>query len=116
MPTPPREPLVTGQRRPIKPGTTEAEAQREGERSRLLALVAARADRVPCVTSPEPAAWTTDDDDTQRVAAAACSPCPILAACRAYGAAWPAEEGVYGGRTQSERRRGARPTTKEKTA
>lgn len=72
----------------------------------LLSLIEARArEPVPCragglaVTS----AWVAEDDAEQRLAAAACRPCPVLGECREYGLAWPREAGVYGGMTERQR-------------
>lgn len=92
---------------------TDLDAQREADRLELLhTLDGYRADEIPCraVDLYTAAAWTSDEDDEQAVAAAACRsrPCPALEACRAYGDAWPLEEGAYGGRTQTERRKAAK--------
>ncbi|PFG19198.1 WhiB family transcriptional regulator [Serinibacter salmoneus] len=81
-----------------------AEDRREAERLQLLDRLARRAREIPCVISPAPEAWTAEEIPTQRVAAAACSPCPLKVACRAYGLAWPDEAGVYGGLTERERK------------
>lgn len=60
-------------------------------------------------TLPTPPPCKGDDryiDDHQAVQALAaqrCTPCPILARCRAYGLAWPMEVGTYGGLTELER-------------
>lgn len=61
-------------------------------------LIPCRADATTCAN------WISDVPAHQRAAAAACMPCPALAACKGYGLAWPAEEGTYGALTQAERR------------
>lgn len=67
------------------------------------------------VPLPERACWTADDPAEQAVAARLCQSCPALTACREYGTAFPKEYGVYGGRTDTQRRpRRGRPT-KENT-
>lgn len=80
------------------------------DRLALLALIEAEEGEgraVPCRTGDAyvTAAWTADGDDEQRVAAAACSPCPVKRECRRFGLAWPDLPGVYGGRTERERQR-----------
>lgn len=73
---------------------------------------------IPCLSTDTyaTAAWTADEDDEQRVAAAACrsQPCPALKACSVYGLTHPREHGAYGGMTEQQRRRTARDT--ERTA
>lgn len=99
-------------------------AAREAARAVLLATptgLTARGPVVPCLTVPtaDAGCWTSDDPDEQAVAAALCSGCAALTPCRAYGAAWPSEAGVYGGQTEQDRRpRVGRPrktTTTTKT-
>lgn len=70
---------------------------------------------VPCRTGDVyvTAAWTAELVSEQRVAAAACSPCPAKRECRAFGLTWPDLPGVYGGVTQIERRRAANQPSKE---
>ena len=65
-----------------------------------------RDEAIPCRTGglTTTAAWISDQVDEQRVAAAACSPCPVKAKCRVFGLTWGNELGVYGGLTQPERR------------
>lgn len=65
-----------------------------------------RDEPIPCRTGDltATAAWIGDYVDEQRVAAAACSPCPVKAECRVFGLTWREELGVYGGLTQPERR------------
>jgi len=48
--------------------------------------------------------WTSDIEDEQAHAAAACAPCPALRECRAHGLKHIREEGVYGGLTPNARR------------
>ena len=99
-----------------------AEAQRVARRA-LLDLIADQLERrraVPCVTATPTVRglWTNDDPGTQRVAAAACGPCSVFAACRAYGQAHPLDAGVYGGLGDRERapRRGRPPSAAEPRA
>jgi len=90
-------------------------ATRAEHRAALLAVVDRWQDhglRIPCREHPAP--WTSDDTDAQDRAAAACDGCPALDPCHAYGAAWPREAGVYGGRT--ERDRAPRPRRREPAA
>ena len=66
---------------------------------------------VLCLTWRD-AGWTSDDEAEQALAARLCPACPALGPCGAYGLAWPKEQGVYGARTEHERRAAlARPTT-----
>lgn len=93
--------------------TPDLDTRRERDRAGLLDQITTYPDHeIPCraVDLHVSAAWTSDEDDEQRVAAAACRsmPCPALAACRAYGLAWPRELGAYGGMTERERRKAAR--------
>jgi hypothetical protein len=60
---------------------------------------------VPCLGSAGD--WVIDDQAAAEHAAAACSPCPALAPCRAYGRAWE-KTGVYGGLTPTARKPAAR--------
>lgn len=97
--------------------TTDLDAAREADRLELLhTLDQHPAEAIPCraVALYVSAAWVAEDDAEQRTAAAACRsrPCPALTACKAYGTAWPLEEGAYGGMTQTERRRAARDERK----
>jgi len=92
---------------------TDHDAARAHQRAELLDQIDSHPDHViPCrsVDLHTAGAWTAETEDEQRVAAAACRarPCPALAACRAFGLAWPQELGAYGGLTQTERRRTAR--------
>ena len=82
-----------------------ADARRDVERARLLTtLEDAGPARVPCLAGGTPAsAWTSDEADELHLAAQACVRCAALAACRAYGLAWPDEAGVYGALTPTER-------------
>ncbi len=95
-----------------------ADVGRDAQRADLLAQLVAWAGRgqvAPCATWPD-AGWT-DDDRAQEAAAGLCGGCPALTACRAYGAAWPDETGVYGARTDLDRRpRVGRPKLKETAA
>lgn len=90
------------------------------DRAELLDQIDAHPDHaIPCrsVDLYASAVWTAEAEDEQRVAAAACRsrPCPVIDTCRAYGLAWPAELGAYGGLTEKERRRLAR-TGERRTA
>lgn len=91
-------------------------AARVEARRALLAVLAAHEDagrRIPCLSVSEAAAWTSDDPDDQTVAARLCGPCPAIEPCRLYGATFPREWGVYGARTNDDRRpRVGRPTRK----
>lgn len=96
--------------------TTDLDAARDQHRRELLDQLDQHADHeVPCrsVDLHTAGAWTSEEDDEQRVAAAACrsQPCPRLAACRRYGLAWTDELGCYGGITEKERRKAARERT-----
>ncbi|MFE5293002.1 WhiB family transcriptional regulator [Isoptericola sp. NPDC056618] len=85
----------------------------ERERQRLVLEAELEATgRVPCRTGSvvSRAIWTSDEAIDQQNAAERCGPCPLLAACRTYGLAWPAELGVYGGLTETGRRGGQRRT------
>lgn len=116
VPPEPRSGLVT-RRRPTSAGAAVGEALRDADRVRLLTtLEDAGPARVPCLAGDVlPAAWTSDEADELHLAAQACVTCPALAACRAYGLAWPDEAGVYGALTRAERLDIARTTepTKE---
>lgn len=97
--------------------STDLDAARDQHRRELLDQLDQHRDyEIPCraVDLHTAGAWTSEEDNEQRVAAAACRsrPCPALEACRAYGDAWPLELGAYGGRTQTERRRAARQMKK----
>lgn len=83
------------------------------DRDALLDLIDSYlADAIPCraFDVATAAAWTADEDDEQRVAAAACrsTPCPALEVCRFFGLTYADELGVYGGLTHTQRRRAAR--------
>lgn len=61
----------------------------------------------------------SDDDRTERHAAAirACQRCPVIEACREWGARMPrARYGVWGGRLHIERPRGTGRTDPERSA
>ncbi len=94
------------------------DAVRDAERAELLAMAADQLDRrrpVPCVGATDRTGWTSDDVDAQRLAAAMCAPCSVIAMCRAFGQHWPHESGVYGAVTDDERRpRRGRPRTTER--
>lgn len=75
-----------------------SEAQRDDLDRLNLAL--AQADILPC---DEDNRAIHDDPRVQAQAAPACSRCPILDQCRAYGLAWPLEVGLYGGLTHAQR-------------
>jgi hypothetical protein len=90
--------------------------EQDAARRALLEFIADQLDRrrpIPCRTSPNRDRWTS--------AAEACHDCAAFAGCGMYGDTYPAEHGVYGGKTSTERlpRRG-RPrkttTTKETAA
>jgi len=86
----------------VAPDRTEA-------RRVLLVHLAAHVDAgrpVPCLDVPGPGrgCWTSDDAGEQVLAARACEPCAALTECREYGAAYPTEAGVYGGRSEHDRR------------
>lgn len=94
---------------------TDLEAARAQHRTELLHRIDQHPDHaIPCraVDLHTAGAWTSDEDDEQRVAAAACrsAPCPVIEACKAYGITHPREVGAYGGLTETERRRTARNT------
>jgi hypothetical protein len=98
--------------------------EQDAARRALLEFIADQLDRrrpIPCRTSPNRDRWTSDNDAEQRAAAEACHDCAAFAGCGMYGDTYPAEHGVYGGKTSTERlpRRG-RPrkttTTKETAA
>lgn len=61
----------------------------------------------PCWRVPvaERTPWTSDVPAEQALAARTCRGCPALAACAEYGREHPREVGVYGGRTEWDRRR-----------
>lgn len=60
---------------------------------------------VPCRRDLAAAdAWTSDDPHESAVAARACRPCPLLAACRSYALEHHEPVGVWGGLTVTERR------------
>ncbi|MCB2175602.1 MAG: WhiB family transcriptional regulator [Actinomycetales bacterium] len=85
---------------------------RHEARAALLAYLERLSDngaRVPCreVDVPERSIWTSDDPEDQELAARLCVGCAGVKACDAYGLAWPKEAGVYGGRTDLERRKAA---------
>lgn len=68
---------------------------------RQLQAAVSRADwATPCNSS---ALWISDDPADQEYAAGHCTQCPVITECRNYGLAYPREEGVYGGLTQSQR-------------
>ncbi len=97
------------------------DVEQDAERAQLLEMIADQLDRrrpVPCVqaTPTVRAWWTADDVDAQRLAAARCAPCSVIAMCRAFGQHWPHESGVYGAVTEDERgpRRGRPRTTDTK--
>jgi hypothetical protein len=85
-------------------------AQRAADRAELLAHL----DRLDdaghppvCRTVPIPDrfVWTSDNPEHQDTAARLCRTCPAATACRDYIAAHPRERGVYGGSTDSQRRK-----------
>lgn len=45
-----------------------------------------------------------DDRDSASEAKAVCAQCPVLRSCRAWALAHPAERGIWGGLTETERR------------
>lgn len=98
---------------PVTATSTDLDAQREADRLELLHRIDQHPDHaIPCraVDLYVSAAWTSEEDDEQRVAAAACRsrPCPVIEVCKSYGIAYPREVGAYGGLTETERRRTAR--------
>lgn len=54
---------------------------------------------VPCRSGQivPTAHWTSDDAHERALAAEACGSCPAIGQCRAYGAKYRKEVGVYGG-------------------
>ncbi|EYR61997.1 MULTISPECIES: WhiB family transcriptional regulator [Actinomycetes] len=85
-------------------------ATRGEARAELLAHLEHLADTgypSPCraVPIPERAVWTSDTPADQQLAARLCQTCPALAACGEYGTAYPKEAGVYGGLTETDRRK-----------
>lgn len=57
----------------------------------------------PCRTNPE--AWFSKARTDQLAAAKECAQCPLLTPCRSYGLADPGLRGVWGGLTETERRK-----------
>lgn len=62
--------------------------------------------RIPCRDArPDVRAmWTSGDPEDQDQAATRCVGCPAVRECDAYGLAYPREVGVYGGRTERDRK------------
>lgn len=81
-------------------------AERHADAAALLALLGTYPPAAtPCRAGEVPVAyWTSDSPAEQRIAAEACSACPLRAACALYGLAHRDEAGVYGGWTEAARR------------
>lgn len=75
-----------------------AGAEEEWERL----VLAARRTVVPCA-GPASGHWHGEDMQ-QRLAAVACLDCPLMLACDAYAVAAGERWGVWGGKTEKERR------------
>jgi len=92
---------------------------RAGARRALLDVLDAHTQAgraIPCRVWPL-AGWTSEDVEEQALAARLCPGCPAVELCRAYGDAFPLEFGVYGGRTDHDRRpRLGRPETTRRRA
>ena len=58
-----------------------------------------------CAGHPERGAWFSDDPETERRAKAVCRACPVRDECLRFALGTGQREGVWGGRTPSERRR-----------
>ena len=98
---------------------TAADPDRAGARRALLDVLDAHTNAgraIPCRVWPD-AGWTAEDVAEQQLAASMCHRCPAVEPCRTYGLAHPREFGVYGARTDHERRpRLGRPKTEREVA
>lgn len=65
-----------------------------------LNLAISQAGGVPCAGDD---LAISEDEGDQLEAAHWCTRCPALDLCRAYGDAWPKEEGIYGGISRGQR-------------
>lgn len=70
-------------------------------RDALARALADAGDAPPCRARPD--LWTAEDERTLAVAAAACAPCPALAACRRYAVTVLEPAGAWGGTTPRQR-------------
>lgn len=70
---------------------------------REIAQAQERGEPVPCL-GPRSAAWTSDERQEQRYAAAGCRACPAVALCREYGDAAREPAGTWGGVTRDPAR------------
>ena len=76
---------------------------RADQRAALLALQSAIQTvdwNIPCNSDNR---WISDDPGDQVQAAALCTGCPVISACRNYIHRYPREQGVYAGKTYAER-------------
>lgn len=69
---------------------------------RLVSAAASTREAVPCAGHGAPF-WHGDDEE-QEAAARACLECPLMSLCDDYAAAADERWGVWGGRTERERR------------
>lgn len=67
----------------------------------LARALADAGDAPPCRARPD--LWTAEDERTLAIAAAACAPCPALAACRRYAVTVREPAGAWGGTTPRQR-------------
>lgn len=85
------------------PPITPRARRRGADLTALVALIDAHPTDVPCRAAPDPNPWTSEHPTAQALAAASCTPCPLISPCAAYAARWHTEAGVYGGTTEQDR-------------
>lgn len=69
----------------------------------LIEEVARHREHVPCLQAPPGIDWLDPHPDKQRAAAALCTGCPALQACKHYAATIRKAPGVWAGLTEADR-------------